>query len=337
MTDLSKEELAQLSNLLLSEDDDNTHLAFEMMKEKPFSEELITELFVVCKLSSNEEFKKHAEAELLRLDSNMKNVLSLKQKLSRDGFNGANEKTITKNINHYVYKSNDKLDGVKLAKALIKKYGHGYQFLLDNLEGDDLIEFLSSFIDVNKFSFTNKGVSKIPKEIFQIPGIDQIEELDMSGNKIGSVPAQIGKLTNLKRLNLDSNNLKSVNKNIVKCTQLKELDLSNNNFKDFPEIICSCNSLEKLYMINASSYFSDVYFVPKTFPELTNLKVLYFHRQRVEQATNLYKIFAQCESLEELDLSKYQEKNPSKIKELQSALPNCKITTSEILSKLNYN
>lgn len=336
MENLSDAQIKNLSSLLLSADDNNTLLGFELMKGLSFSEAFITELFVVWKLTSNSELQKQAEQELLRLDSQMEQVLALKQKLSRDRYTGANEKTIAKNIDYYVMCSKDKLNGIKLAKALVQKYGHGFQYLLDNLKGEELVAYLATFMEGKKLTFTQKGVSKIPKEIFEIPGIEELEELDMSGNKISSVPAQIGKLVNLKKLNLNSNVLKGINKNIVKCTQLQSLDIGDNKFKEFPTTICSCLNLEELYMVNSASYFSDVYILPEGFLALKKLRILYLHRERKEHIPNLYEIISACKGLEELNLSEYTEP-AHKIAELQKELPTCNIVVTKMLTGLNYN
>lgn len=338
MEHLSEQELDRLSDLLLSTDDQNTQLAFEMMQGQPFSERFITELFVVCKLSDNEEFKQRAAVELERLDSNMQKVLKLKQKLSREGKNGsgANEKTIAKNINYYVVVSKDKLDGIQLAKALVRKYGHGFQYLLDNLKGDALVDYLATFKQGNRFDFSNKGITKIPKEVFQIPGIEAIEELDVSGNKIATLPHQIGQLTRLQRLNLSSNNLKKVHKNIQQCKDLVWLDLSRNNFKEFPEEICACSQLEELHLLYAASYFSEDFMLPESLPQLQNLRVLHFYRDRKEHATNLYEILPLCTSLEELYLSEYVE-TEGQVQRLRAQLPQCDISMGKSLSQLNRN
>jgi hypothetical protein len=339
MENLSKEEIQQLSTLLLSADDQNTYLAFEIMKEKPFSEAFITELFVVCKLSSNEEFKQHAQKELERLDPNMTKVLSLKQKLTREGKNGsgANEKTIAKNIDYYVSYSKQKLDGIKLAKSLVKKYGHAYQYLFDNLKDQDLIDYLATFKDDKRFDFSNKGVSKIPLEVFKVPGIEMVEEFNVHGNKIETLPAQIGELKKLKRLDLSSNNLKKINKNIAQCKELEWLNISDNNFKDFPNEICACEGLVELRMINSASYFTDTISIPEEdFLKLKNLRVLYFHREHKTHAPNLFNVFPKCEKLVELNLSEYTE-DADAIAKLKKAMPHCEITLSKILSHLNNN
>lgn len=338
MNNLSAEELEQLSNLLLSTDDQNTHLAFEMIQGKTLSKTLLTELFVVCKLSNNDEFKQRAQTELERLDPNMIKVLALKQKLSRGSKNssGANEKTIAKNIHYYVTVSKQQLDGIKLAKALVRKYGHGYQYLLDTLKDDELIQYLSTFLQGNRFDFSKKGVTKLPKEIFKVPGIEAVEEFDASGNKIATLPNQISKLPQLKKLNLSSNNLKKVHKNIQKCTKLESLDLSHNNFKHFPEEICSCSHLKELRLLYSASYFSDEFLLPDNLPEIKQLHTLIFYRDHKNHAPNLYEILAQCQQLEQLALSEYTE-SPEDIAQLKKKLPNCTISTDKTLSTLNYN
>lgn len=338
MSQLSAEELEQLSNLLLSNDDQNTHLAFEIMEGKTWSATLLTELFVVCKLSGNDAFKQRAKAELERLDPNMSKVLALKQKLSREGKNssGANEKTIAKNIHYYVTVSKNQLDGIKLAKALVQKYGHGYQYLLDTLKGDALIQYLSTFLQGNRFDFSKKGVTKLPKEIFNIPGIEAVEEFDASGNKIATLPSQIGQLSQLKKLNLSSNNLKKVHKNIQKCTQLEWLDLSRNNFKHFPEEICGCATLQELHLLYCASYFSKEFMLSEELPNMAQLHTLIFYRDNKDHAPNLYTVLAKCQQLKHLSLSEYTE-NPNQIAQLNKQLPNCTISTSKTLSQLNYN
>lgn len=334
---LSKEELKNLSRLFLSKEDSNTELAFSMMEGQPFSKELLTELFAVYRLTEDEDFKARAKKEIEAIASPATiSLFDSKRKLSRSGHYDPNEKTIAKNIDYFVYASKNELDGVKLARALVEKYGHGYQYLLDNLSSDELVEFFATFKKGNTFSFAKKGISKIPKEIFLIPGIDEIEEFDMSGNKIGTVPASISKFTNLKKLMLNSNNLKKVNKSISKLEHLEYLDLSDNNFKEFPVEVCQCKGLKELKAMHMASYFSRVFVLPSALADMKNLKTLHFHRSNKSIAKNLHDVLSQCTQLEILTLSSYEEKL-DEIAALQKALPNCKVSASKTLSSLNYN
>ena len=240
--DFSTEEIKNLSSLFLSTDDTNTALAFEIMKGKKASKELLTELFAVCKLTTDEHFRTQARKEIEAI-ANQQTIalLDSKKKLSRSSTFDPNEKTIAKNIAYYVSATQDELDGLKLAKAFIEKYGHGYEYLINHLNSAQLITFFAQFQEGNKWVFRKKGIGKIPKEIFLIPNAEQIEEFDMSGNKIATLPTGIAKFKHLKRINLSGNNLKSINKSIGKLKELTELDLSHNNFKEFPDAILQCS------------------------------------------------------------------------------------------------
>jgi Leucine-rich repeat (LRR) protein len=335
--ELSKEELQNLSRLFLSKEDTNTQLAFEMMQGQGASKELLTELFAVYKLTEDTTFKERAQKEIEAIASPATIALFKSgKKLSRSSSFDPNEKTIAKNIAYYVSSSNNELNGIKLAKALVEKYGHGYEYLLNNLSSSELITFFAGFKNGSVFSFTKKGIGKIPKEVFLLPNLEEIEEFDMSGNKLATLPAGIAKLKNLKRLKLNSNNLKTVNKNIAKLDQLEFLDLSHNNFKEFPTTITQCSGLIELKAHHMASYFSKVFELPKELAKMENLKILHFHRSNKAIAANLHTVLPTCSQLEVLSLSSYEE-NEAQINSLKKALPNCQISAEATLSTLNKN
>ena len=58
--------------------------------------------------------------------------------------------------------------------------------------------------------------------------IECIEALDLGGNNITYLPAEIGNLTNLQRLYLDGNALSSLPSEIGNLTNLQWLDLGGN-------------------------------------------------------------------------------------------------------------
>lgn len=334
---LSKEELQNLSRLFLSKEDTNTQLAFEMMQGQNVSKELLTELFAVYKLTTDETFKERAKKEIETIASPATiALLKSGKKLSRSSNFDPNEKTIAKNISYYVSSSNNELNGLKLAKALVEKYGHGYEYLLNNLPSAELISFFEGFKNGNVFSFKKKGIGKIPKEVFLMSNLDEIEEFDMSGNKLATLPAGISKLKNLKRLKLNSNNLKTINKNIAKLDQLEFLDLSHNNFKEFPVVITQCSGLVEFKAHYMASYFSKVFELPTALAEMKNLRVLHFHRANKDIAKNIHEVLPTCTQLEILTLSSYEE-SEAQVNRLKKALPNCKISDEATLSTLNKN
>lgn len=334
--DFSVGEIAKISTLFLSKDDNSTVLAFEMMRGRNASKVLLTELFAVYKLSTDKSFKATARQEIARL-ANQETIglLDAKKKLSRSSNFDPNEKTIAKNIRYYVDGSKGDLDGTKLAYALIEKYGHGYEYLINNLTSPQLIDFFSQFCTGKRFEFSKKGIGKIPKEVFLIPQAEQIEEFDMSGNKIVTLPAGIAKFKNLKKINLSSNNLKSINKAIGKLNQLEYLDLSHNNFKLFPKAILACPLVE-FRGSHMASYFSRAFDLPEDFKQLETLRVLHLHRSNKHSLISIHQILAQCTHLEKLILSAHQE-TTEQINHLKDILPNCSISTDHLLNTLNNN
>lgn len=55
-----------------------------------------------------------------------------------------------------------------------------------------------------KLELSNKGLTYIPNELFQLT---QLEILDLSKNKISSIDSKISTLSNLKSLDVSNNNI----------------------------------------------------------------------------------------------------------------------------------
>lgn len=332
---LSNEEIQNLSNLLLSKEDTNTALAFELMQDPTVTQQLLTELFAVYKLTEEETLKSTAK-EKIEAVANEKTLalLSSGKRLSRSGHYAPNEKTIASNIDFYVSSSGQELQGVKLALALVKKYGHGYEYLFKHLSSPELIAFFQDFKQGNVFSFTQKGVSKLPKEVFMIEGIEEIEEFDVSKNKLASIPAGIAKLNNLKKLVVSSNNIKTINKAILKLDQLAYLDINDNKFKEFPIVLTKCKALVALRALYSFSYFSKDYFLPKAIVDMVQLRVFHFTENRNHE--KFMEVIQDMHQLETLVLS-HSDAIEKDLAIIEKALPNCQISLSKQLFSLNYN
>jgi len=78
--------------------------------------------------------------------------------------------------------------------------------------------------------------------------LKNLEELYLGGNKLESLPDNIGNLTNLKKLYLGYNQLKSLPDSIGNLTNLKYLNLSKNQLKDLPESIGKLKKLQRLHL-----------------------------------------------------------------------------------------
>ena len=195
-----KAQLENLSNLLLSPEDVNTKVAFTILENQEFPLELITEVFAIFKITSNKEIK-HKAKLLLETHGSQELIWAMAMRYPLKGGKSsvaATEKTIKKNIIQYTH--NNELDGVKLAKAIYKKIGFGATYLLTATSQDQRKEILKTFITGTSFQLNNKALTRFPHEIFDFP---ELTHIDLSGNKITSIPKQIEVFKNLQVLNLN--------------------------------------------------------------------------------------------------------------------------------------
>lgn len=236
---LSKDEITNLSQLFLSKDDTNTQLAFEIMEPHGFAVELLTEIFVVYKLTSSNELRQRATALLEQHGSS-----SIKAAMARKlEFN--TEKTIKKNISKYVQTSNDELDGLKFAEALYNKYGLGFAYLMKEASSEAKKAILEKHKEGTTFTLHYKGLTAMPKEFFEFT---DLEEIDISHNKISNLSGKFKAFKNLRKLNAASNCIKKIHKNFASLQHLEELDLSSNLIEEFPTVLGDIKSLRRLDM-----------------------------------------------------------------------------------------
>lgn len=240
---LTKAEIDNLSNLFLSVNDENTRLAFEIMDQEELPKNLITEIFAVYKLTTNEALRLKAQ-ELLEKhgSSKLQNAMKWRLKLNDDGsLYGATEKTIAKNIDRYC--DGKELIGRKLAQAMFRKFGLGAHYLLNNVSEEERKDNLQTFVEGSTFKLRNAALTKFPPELFELT---DLTEIDLSANKIKTIPAKIKVFQKLKVLRLSANNLKKINKGILELKALEELYLNGNLMREFPEILTEMHWLKKM-------------------------------------------------------------------------------------------
>lgn len=258
---LSAEERQKLSSLFLSKDDSNTALALDIMSPYGFIPELLTELFIVFKLTTSKAQKAKVGA-LLKANAspNIHAAMAGRVKLN-------SESTIKRNIGKYVKLSKQELDGLKLGRALYNKFDLGFAFLMKEGTSEEIKALLEEHIQGTTCDLRDRGLKTMPKEFFEFT---DLEEIDLSNNYIENINKHYSAFTKLRKLDLSQNSLKKMHDSLSAWQNLEELNLNNNYITVIPEVLASFKSLRWLSMTNMLSMkeFGDRAAMPKNFAQL---------------------------------------------------------------------
>jgi len=120
-------------------------------------------------------------------------------------------------------------------------------------------------------NFTDQGLEKFPSDMSKVE--KNLRNLDLSRNKINSLPSSIGnfkvmktlslsknkiaalpddmgKMTKLENLNLSFNLLQSIPSSFQQLKHLREVNLSHNNFSTFPTALLNLKQMNVLDLAN---------------------------------------------------------------------------------------
>ncbi len=259
MSTFSDQEIKNLSHLLLSVDDSNAEIAFEIIGSNEVGEELVSELFAIYKLSKSRVHQNKAAQLLRQLEDETLNH-AMQRKSYLDGHSSRSK------IKSYC--EGTPLDPMKLALALYNKFGKGLQYLISELDSEDLSSLLKKFMEgPYEFKMQRKGITKIPKELFEF--VD-LEKINIESNQVKTLPQGITKLKNLKALDLSRNKIKKIPKQIDKLKKLEYLDISRNDLRELPESLVNCTKLKFLDL--SHSRFNETF--PSFIFDLANLESL---------------------------------------------------------------
>ena len=284
---LSKEELENLSQLLLSVNERNLEVAFELMKQGDLAKHFISELFAVHKMDVRV-YSQKAKELLERISGTVQGLsAALKGRAYLDS------SASSSNIKKYA-KLCSSIDPDKLALAIYNKYDSGFQYLFSEFSEEALKPILNSKIENGVLKLSRKTITKIPKALL---AYTKLEVLDLPYNQVKSLPTAIHQLKSLKKLNLRSNQVKKIHKNIGKLkhlemlevewnkleslpdeladlTSLKELRLGYNSFEEFPLVITEIPNLEKLAIGAMMDYYANVDKIPAAFFNLKTNRLI---------------------------------------------------------------
>jgi len=116
-------------------------------------------------------------------------------------------------------------------------------------------------------NFAEHGLEKFPPELVKVTS--NLRNLDLSSNKIGSLPQNIGAFKMLKNLNMSKNRLSDLPDDLGKLVKLESLNLSFNSILSIP---ASFNQLKHLREIQLSN--NNISKFPASLVQLKQLNML---------------------------------------------------------------
>ncbi|MBK6884756.1 MAG: leucine-rich repeat domain-containing protein [Flavobacteriales bacterium] len=96
---------------------------------------------------------------------------------------------------------------------------------------------------VYRLDLSGQKLKTVPEEVFQFKNLNA---LDLSGNKIKEIPESLGRLVYLQEFRASRNKLKVVPPSVCKLVHLKRLDMSRNALEALPKCIGAWTELVSL-------------------------------------------------------------------------------------------
>lgn len=106
-------------------------------------------------------------------------------------------------------------------------------------------EAISSEKPVFGLSLVNKGLEKVPSEVYKMT---ELKYLNLSANKLELIPDSIRVLKNLEKLVWGCNGLNEVNETVSELKNLRGLFLFENNLSTLPKALSQLPMLENLVL-----------------------------------------------------------------------------------------
>jgi len=203
---LASEAVTDLDNirqLLHSDQTENILLALEMLKSGGVPSELLTELFLIYKLTRTQKIKR-VIYQIIGQYAPLSFATALK---SRKPIGPAISEIVRSNNLEY-YCSIGSLDKRYIAFYLLKKGGYGHLFALFNLRTEDKAAYFEQRLEDGHLSLSGLELTRLPNDLGAIKGLTH---LDISYNKFTTVPPQLFKCKELK--NLYIRGLQDIHKN----------------------------------------------------------------------------------------------------------------------------
>lgn len=189
--------VAQVSDLLQSNDESNHLLALTLFKQGGFPKELLTDICIIFLQSENRTVKRACE-RIIRQYGSVHTTYICKEKYPI--FDQRQSERRCANKLKQIAKHTE-LDTIKIAKWGVRHFGLGKLYLLQTLKGAARVDYLKELCEGTRLRLQNLHLKRPMKEIFML---DFLTELDLQYNYlIAELPTAIQQLKNLKVLNLN--------------------------------------------------------------------------------------------------------------------------------------
>ena len=182
-----------------------------------------------------------------------------------------------------------------VCKYVLDESGNILKLSLMNIRFNNVLYYLKQLNCLLSLDLSFNKLSSLPPEILSLTNL---QSLDLSANQLSSFPPEIGALTNLQSLDLSANQLSSFPSEICSLTNLQSLDLGGNQLSSLPSEILSLTNLQSLYLRN-----NQLSSLPPEIGALTNLQSLYLISN---QLSSLPPEIGALTNLQSLDLSDNQ-------------------------------
>ncbi|CAJ0956075.1 unnamed protein product, partial [Mesorhabditis belari] len=134
---------------------------------------------------------------------------------------------------------------------------------------------------LRNLELSQNRISSIPPFIGHF---NQLKQLHLSANNLDSLPDEIGSLNALEVLNLSENSLGALPDSLSNCANLRTLNLDSNEFQRFPNVVISLLNLDILNL--AKNKIAEL---PENIDELNAAEVNLNQNQLASLAPNLSK------------------------------------------------
>jgi len=178
---------------------------------------------------------------------------------------------------------------------------------------------LEELFEITELDLTGENIKELPAEIGQFTNLNV---LNLSDNKLTKLPAEIGQLINLTDLYLEMNNLRKIPEEIGNLINLDVLNLEGNLLKKLP---VSIGNLINLSILNL--HLNELEELPEEIVQLTNLIELNLESNNLSE---LPEEIGYLSNLKEL----YLDNNPlTQLPESIGAIPNVFMSNPDLIEE----